>query len=41
VVECEDYRRGHTDAVGSPIFGDRAEAKARAFNEALKIAHSV
>ena len=40
VVECEDYRRGHADALGSPIFGERAEAKARAFNEALKIAHA-
>ena len=40
VVECEDYRRGHSDAMGSPIFGDRAEAKARAFNEALKVAHN-
>ena len=40
VVECEDYRRGHSDAMGSPIFGDRAEAKARAFSEALKVAHN-
>ena len=40
VVECEDYRRGHSDAMGSPIFGDRAEAKARAFNTALEIAHT-
>jgi len=40
VVECEDYRKGHADALGSPIFGERAEAKARAFNEALKVAHN-
>ena len=41
VVECEDYRRGHKDAGDSPIFGTRADAKARAFNEALKVAHAV
>jgi len=41
VCETEDYRKGHKDALSSPLFGDRAEAKARAFNEALKIAHSV
>ena len=40
VCETEDYRKGHSDSLSSPIFGDRAEAKARAFNEALKIAHT-
>ena len=37
VVETEDYRRGHSDALGSTVFGERAEAKARAFNAALKV----
>ena len=40
VVETEDYRRGHSDAGGSIIFGDRAEAKARAFGAALKVAQN-
>ena len=40
VCETEDYRRGHKDAMGSPIFGERADAKARAFETALKIAHN-
>ena len=41
VVETEDYRRGHADAISSPIFGDRADNKARAFEAALKVAHNV
>ena len=40
VVETEDFRRGHRDALGSAIFGDRAENKARAFNTALEITRS-
>ena len=34
VVETEDYRRGW-DGSGTALFGQRAEAKARAFNKAL------
>lgn len=34
IVETEDYRRGW-DASGTALFGQRAEAKARAFNKAL------
>ena len=41
VCETQDYRKGHKDALGSSIFGDRAESKARAFNEALKVAHEL
>ena len=41
VVETEDYRRGHSDALGSTVFGERAEAKARAFNAALKVTQAV
>lgn len=41
VVETEDFRRGHRDALGSAIFGERAENKARAFNTALEITRSI
>ena len=34
IVETEDYRRGW-DGSGTSLFGQRAEAKARAFNKAL------
>jgi phage/plasmid-like protein (TIGR03299 family) len=34
IVETEDYRRGW-DGSGTALFGQRAEAKARAFNKAL------
>ena len=34
IVETEDYRRGW-DGSGTTLFGQRAEAKARAFNKAL------
>lgn len=40
VVETEDFRRGHRDALGSAVFGDRADNKARAFNTALEITRS-
>jgi len=36
VVETEDYRRGHTLSASS-IYGQRAEAKGRAFKKALSI----
>lgn len=38
VVETEDYRKGHSDALSSAVFGDRAETKGRAFSTALEIA---
>ena len=36
VVETEDFRRGHANSATS-IFGQRAEAKSRAFNTALAL----
>ena len=36
VVETEDFRRGHSNSATS-IFGQRAEAKSRAFNTALAL----
>lgn len=38
ITEYEDHRRGHDDSTMSPIFGERAAAKARAFQAAYKIA---
>ena len=36
VVETEDFRRGKSNSA-TAIFGQRAEAKSRAFNTALKL----
>jgi len=39
IVETEDYRRGHALS-SSAVFGQRAEAKSRAFTEALSLVRS-
>ena len=38
VCETEDYRKGHADALGSAVFGDRAQAKVRAYTKAQEVA---
>jgi hypothetical protein len=37
ICETEDYRKGHANGFASQIFGQRAMAKARAFESARKL----
>lgn len=41
ITEYEDHRAGHGDAVLSPVFGDRADTKARAFKAAYALATGI